>query len=484
MKKKPNILVFMTDQQLGDTICEGNLTQTPNVDRLKAQGIHFTHSYCPAPHCCPSRATFFSGLYPSEHNVWNNVEVNNALSRGLYDGVELLPEMLKAEGYQTIFSGKWHVSGHEGPGERGFDEVLFEKTTNGGRKKLENKPQIDDWELSYGEGALLDTKESQKEFGRIVREGYPTYYQFGVDNEPFGDQITVERACKRLKTMNKDVPFFMYVGVIGPHDPYNPPQEFIDRYRIEDITLPPNFHDTLNNVPNLYKRTKNRFDLTEEEHKESIRRYMAFCTYEDDLFGKVLDTLEEKDLVEDTLIIYLSDHGDYMGAHGLWAKGLPCYREAYQICTVIGGGGLTTEPKVCDVLVSLADITPTIMDVVGAKRKDLTGQSLRPFLENEVPIKWRTEIYTQTNGNELYGIQRAVWNKEWKYVYNGFDLDQLYNLEEDPLEMDNVIDDPTNQEIVREMWVKLWQFVKEHKDPIFCPYIMVSLAPYGPGISK
>lgn len=483
MKKKPNILVFMTDQQLSDTILPSNRTKTPNIDNFRQRAVQFTNAYCPAPHCCPSRATFFTGLYPSEHNIWNNVEVCNALSRRVFDGITMFPQELKSAGYQTYFSGKWHVSGYEGPLDRGFDEVLNEVTTNYGRNMQKNIPYTQDWDNYYSDNETIDNEHTVKEFGRIIRQGYPSYYQFGVEKNPFGDSDTVAVACDKISSYQSENPFFMYVGTTGPHDPYCPPQEFLDMYDLDDIHLPNTFSDRMLDVPALYRRTRDAFQLTEEEHRESLRRYMAFCSYEDSLFGKLLDSLETKGILEDTIIIYLSDHGDYAGAHGLWAKGLPCYREAYNICAVIGGGIVTAQGTRNNELVSLADFAPTILELAGVETNtSFTGKSLVPFLLNETVSDWRTEIHTQTNGNEIYGIQRAVWNKKWKYVFNGFDYDQLYDLENDPDETKNLINQPELRPVIKEMCKKLWQFAREHKDNCTCPYIMVALAPYGPGI--
>lgn len=482
-KQKPNILVFMTDQQLGDTILPENATQTPNIDEFRQHAVQFTDAYCPAPHCCPSRATFFTGLYPSEHNIWNNVEVSNAISKKLFDGITMFPEELKAAGYRTYFSGKWHVSGYEGPLDRGFDEVLKEVTSNYGRSLQENIAYTSDWDTYYSDRTKIDFENSPKEFGRIIRQGYPTYYQFGVEENPFEDSDTVAVACDKINNYQHEDPFFMYIGTTGPHDPYNPPQEFLDMYDLKDIDLPDTFEDSMLDVPALYRRTKEAFKLTTEEHKESLRRYMAFCSYEDALFGKIIDTLTKKGILEETIIIYLSDHGDYAGAHGLWAKGLPCYREAYQICALIGGGSVANQNKTNNALVSLADFAPTILELAGVRTSTLfTGKSLVPFLSDQDTDGWRTELYTQTNGNEIYGIQRAVWNKKWKYIFNGFDYDQLYDLENDPYETQNLINKPELIPVIKEMCKKQWQFAKAHKDSCTCPYIMVALAPYGPGI--
>ena len=134
-------------------------------------------------------------------------------------------------------------------------------------------------------------------------------------------------------------------------------------------------------------------------------------------------------------------------------------------------------------LVSILDFAPTILELAGiASPKVTAGFSLTPFLRGETPQKWRQEICTQTNGNELYGIQRAVWDKQWKYVFNGFDYDELYDLERDPLETHNRINDPSCAPIIKRMCRKMWLNAKETGDNCTCAYIMVSLAPYGPGI--
>jgi choline-sulfatase len=106
-----------------------------------------------------------------------------------------------------------------------------------------------------------------------------------------------------------------------------------------------------------------------------------------------------------------------------------------------------------------------------------------PFLHGEAPADWRDAIFTQSNGNELYGIQRSVTTRRWKYVYNGFDFDELHDLERDPHETKNLAGDPAHAAIVREMCQRMWRFAREHGDVCVNPYIMVSLAPYGPGVA-
>jgi Arylsulfatase A and related enzymes len=339
-----NVLVFMTDQQNADTInCKDNPAITPNVDAFLKEAMLFNEAYTTSPHCCPSRAAFFSSLYPSMSGVWNNVEVDNALSRTLYDGVKLFPEVLKEEGYNTIFSGKWHVSAYEGPGDRGFDKVLSEYISNYGRYVPENKQRYNDWEHFYSKKENIcfrDRNDKDKEFGEILRPGYPEYHQFGECRDPFDDEMRVNLACEEIRNYDSDKPFFLYMGATGPHDPYYPPQRFIDMYKDVEIHLPDTFDDPMTDKPALYRRTRDCFALTREEHIESIRRYMAFVSFEDYLFGKLIRTLKEKGIFEETYVLYVSDHGDYVGAHGLWAKGLPCFREAYKICAAMSGPGV------------------------------------------------------------------------------------------------------------------------------------------------
>lgn len=482
MKKKPNIIVFMTDQQRGNTVMPESSCFTPNIDRFRKAAVQFSNAYCPSPHCCPSRATFFTGLYPSEHGVWHNVEVNNAISRTTFDGVELFTEHLKNVGYETYFSGKWHVSAFDQPEDRGFDHNLYQFISNYGQMRNRYEIHDEDWENFYSDPASIDGENESKSFGRIIRPGYPTYYQFGTNENPFNDNDIVNSAIEGIEAHDGEKPLFLYIGTVGPHDPYTPPQQFLDLYKTVTIRLPESFEDDLHDRPALYRRTKDQFRLTREEHIESIRHYLAFCSYEDYLFGQVLDAVEEKGIGNETFIFYVSDHGDYMADHGLWAKGLPCFEGAYHICALVSGPGIV--PGIVNSMVSLADFAPTIEDIAGVfPKKTFTGQSLMPFLMGKNPENWRKLMFTQSNGNEMYGIQRAVWSDEWKYVFNGFDYDELYNLKEDPHEMNNVINDAENLRIVREMTKHMWDFARKHRDTCTCPYIMVSFAQYGPGIT-
>lgn len=179
--------------------------------------------------------------------------------------------------------------------------------------------------------------------------------------------------------------------------------------------------------------------------------------------------------------MYLTDHGDYVVSHGLWAKGLPCFKEAYKNCAFVSGPKFEKDIR-CDKLTSITDFAPTILDIAQIDTDvKMQGESLVPLLEGKNPDSWREELFTQTNGNELYGIQRSVFNKKWKYVLNTFDYDELYDLKNDSEEMHNIINDD-HDDVIKMMCKEMWRFARESGDSCTCPYIMVAVAPNGPGI--
>ena len=198
--KRPNILVFMADHHRWDMAPPYKRAITPNLDKIAAKGLTFDHTYCPSPHCCPSRATFFTGRYPSEHGVWNNVGVGNALSRGLYDNMPIFSDYLLKEGFELYYSGKWHVSQYEGPLDRGYrgDFITSDKSDyfiNCGN----SGPVTYEWGY-YTNGNTNNTATlEQRKPAHIVRPGYPDYIQYFVSERPFNDDNAVESGIKIIK---------------------------------------------------------------------------------------------------------------------------------------------------------------------------------------------------------------------------------------------------------------------------------------------
>ncbi len=251
------------------------------------------------------------------------------------------------------------------------------------------------------------------------------------------------------------------------------------------IELPASYHDTLEDKPRVVQRQRRQLwdQLSEDEVRESIAHYWAYCTLEDALLGEVLDALDATGQADDTLVIFMSDHGDYCGAHGIYLKGVAAFREAYHVpCIMRWPKGIREPGREVDEFVTLADFAPTFLELAGiTPADDLTGRSLVPFLADETPADWPQEFHNQLNGVELYYSQRVVTTHEFKYVYNGFDFDELYDLRNDPLEMVNVADDPAYAEVKHDLVRRMWRFAAEEEDIIFNPYGTVALAPWGPG---
>lgn len=522
---RPNFLIFMPDQTQGQAVLPGYPCLTPNVDRFAAQGLLFPNSFCPSPHCCPSRASFQTGLYPSEHGVFNNVDTDTAIHANPYPGTRYFPEYLRKAGYQLDYSGKWHVGRDLTPWDAGWTNSHTNHSTDSnltlrlggyvpGRHRKDSA-----WTKATAE--LNQTGDRKP--GEVFRPGWGNVELYKTLTSPNPNSLKIVESqyrpvlvgtekMKRLASSGH--PWALMVSNDGSHDLYDVPKHFVDMYDLKSIELPPNFRDTLEDKPRIYQRMRYQYwaQLSDEEVRQSILHYWAKTTMQDALFGFLLDTLEQTGQSENTMVVYLSDHGDYAAAHGLWAKGVPSFREGYNIPTVIRWPrGIANPGRQVDAFVSTTDFAPTFLEAAGIPSSEyqMSGASLLPWLQGNSPDDWRDAIFGQLNGVELYYTQRIVMTKDYKYVYNGFDYDELYDLKHDPHEMVNLAFPDVKQsramveqgkghsygndvawpplhsglaDIRRDLLKRMWKFAQTHKDQIFNPYITVAMAPYGPGV--
>jgi arylsulfatase A-like enzyme len=370
------------------------------------------------------------------------------------------------------------VSVEEGPKDRGWTELLVS-----GNKPQEHGPS---WEHFRTVSQAPDPQRRGE--GQILRPGWGHYTLYGTapQGNKHDEKVLGEALAALPRAAAGKQPWAMFVGMTGPHDPYMVPRKFLDLYDLKDIPLPESYCDDLSDKPRVYKRIRDtRFgQLTDREVREAIRHFRAYCSYLDHLFGELLAALDKTGQAQDTLVLYCSDHGDYCGEHGLFAKGIPCFRGAYHVPAIIRWpAGVDCPGRRVDSLVSLADFAPTFVEVAGGRPDpQLTGQSLVPFLTGPTaPIGWREEIHTQCNGVELYYTQRSVMTKDFKYVYNGFDNDELYTLCRDEHEMTNLAGDANFDLIKRDLIRRMWRFARQEQDAAINSYITVGLAPFGPG---
>ncbi|QCT04744.1 putative choline-sulfatase [Paenibacillus algicola] len=475
---KPNILIFMTDQQQAQVTMQDHPCRTPHLDEIAGQGVRFTYTYPPMAHCCPARASFMTGLYPSQHGVYNNVRNDQAINSTVNPGVEMFSEKLKDAGYEMYYSGKWHVSAEENPSDRGWTELYMKEQGFDRGSRRDHYAQL---QSEHG------TRERAR--GEILRPGWSKFQLYGtskVEYHDHPDYHCVNAGIQQLNAMkDQEDPWCMYLGVLGPHDPFIVPEKYATMYDPNDIELPPNYRDDMTDKPGIYRRMKKVFSqLTEQEVKESLAHYWGYCTMMDDLFGEVLDALDRNGQRDNTLIVFVSDHGELGAAHGLYCKGISTFDEGYRVPLIISHPKLIQEPgRSVDDFVMLMDIAPTLIELAGAEPlSKCSGQSLVPFLQNEQPTEWRESIYTQCYGTELYYTNRMVRTKDYKFVYNPTDIDELYDLNQDPHEMVNIAEQPEMSGVLKEMYRLMWENGYRYEDNHFVSYIPVTTGEYGPAI--
>jgi arylsulfatase A-like enzyme len=483
MPARPNILIFQTDQELGAVVGPNHPCRTPNADRLAAEGLRFSRAFTATAHCCPSRATFMSGLYPSQHGIYNNVLNPAAIHTALNPGTVLFSELLAAEGYALAYAGKWHVCADEGPADRGWRD--YGATSVGGHER--HGTTWDEW----SNRAQEPEDETPRRRGELLRPGWGRYTLYGTaettpEAEPFaaGDYRIVQNGLRALSDLAaQDQPWCLYIGTNGPHDPYIIPEHYATMYDPADVPLPPGFHDSMVDKPRVYQRQRQLWSqLGEDEYREAIAHYWGYCTMQDDLLGLALDALEQTGQADHTLVIFCSDHGDYAGAHGLFCKGVAAFEQCHHVpCIMRWPAGIADPGRTISAFINHADFAPTFCELAGtALPNGSSGHSLTPFMRHEQPADWPDAMFSQFNGVELYYSQRWVQTDEWKYVYNGFDYDELYHLTADPDCLQNVAQDPRYDAVVREMCQRMWRRAYEEQDICSNPYITVGLAPYGP----
>ncbi|MGH9438656.1 MAG: sulfatase-like hydrolase/transferase, partial [Terriglobia bacterium] len=429
--ERPNILIFMPDQTQGQTVLPGYPCLTPHADRVAAEGVLFNSAYCPYPHCCPSRASFQSGLYPSEHGVFNNVNTDTAIHANPYPGTKYFAEYLRSAGYELDYSGKWHVGRDLSPQDAGWTNSY---------SKSGGKP--DYWPSHFVAGRTrkdsrwakakeeLGERDHRKP-GEVLRPGWGNAQMYrtlaisgpdGFDTKR-SDYRAVRVGIEKLQRLaGTGKPWGLMISNSGAHDPYDVPKKFVDMYDPKSIKLPPSFRDTMADKPRIYQRMRYQYwdQMSDDEVKQAILHYWAKVTMQDALFGLLLDALEKTGQADNTIVLLVADHGDYAAAHGLYAKGVPSFREAYNIPTIIRWPrGIANPGRQVDAFVSTTDFAPTFLEAAGVPSSDyrMSGKSLVPWLKGKTPANWREAVFTQMNGVELYYTQRIIMTKDYKYVY-------------------------------------------------------------------
>jgi choline-sulfatase len=445
--KKPNILVIMSDEHNAGVMgCDGNdIIQTPNLDGLADRGVVFESCYCNSPLCVPSRLSFTSGKYASRVGAWSN---RCWLPSAEYPS---LPRIMNDAGYESFLCGKMH---YDRTRRYGFTEIGVNVNTNnksgGGKRRrandLEPKPGIS--------GRFKRFRPGDKS-GILTRDRKVT-------------AATIEFLENRKAS---DKPFFLFAGYVAPHFPLIVPEEYWEQYKGK-VPMPRIPEGHLESLPRNYKHLRIGFNV-EDAPDDIVRKgrelYYGLTQWLDEEIGKVLKTLADSEVADNTVVIYTTDHGENMGEHGLWWKNC-MYEHAARVPLIVSrpkkwtGGQRRTEA--C----SLVDVVQTIAQLGGADvPADWNGDSMVKWLD-EPKTKWKDMAVSEYYAHNIASGFAMIRMGRFKYVYHTPpDQDhaaerELYDLAADPGEFNNLANDSEHKARIERMHAALVAEIGEDPD--------------------
>ncbi len=442
--RKPNLVLFLPDQQRADTIaCYGGArVHAPNLNKLASESVIFERTYVTHPVCTPSRSSLMTGTWPHTNGCTRN-------SVPLDRRFRVFPELMEDRDYRAAYIGKWHL-GEEGPIGRGFEEWV--STDDHG----------DYTNFLVSNGIAPDRQNGR--FSEVAISNLPI--------ELSRPKFLEKRACEFIEKHQRD-PFILVVGFVEPHSPYNGPlndEHPLDQIALDATATRPESDD----IPLRYRLmrewqqaeavldrerlpTQLFFGVTPEEYRSIKQRYLGLVTLVDQSIGAILACLERFGLTENTIIVHTSDHGDSLGAHHLFGKET-MFEEATRVPLLVRLPGQRAS-KTVPHPVSHIDFVPTLLDLLGQpNHPQCAGKSLLPLITEEasegenVFLEWapnRTKVKKGTKLARRRLVKRAVEESTrtivtpdgWKLCLRDKDLNELYNQKDDPLEMRNLYAD-------------------------------------------
>ncbi len=461
---RPNILLICSDQHQRSAVgCYGHaVARTPNIDRLATGGRRFSRAYCNSPICGPSRISFMTGRYVHDIGMWcNGVPWDGAARTWAY--------RLTEAGYRTISRGKMDVPGpHGSVGFANFCEPIPRSAANPWpltQRRVFDDPNLRfdgfmDWPRAGScREHLLDLHGLQHD--RLhVRDERGVYCTGYYDH----DRLTTDEALDSLRRHGRQGPWAMHVGLVQPHWPFVCPQEFLDLYPPESIELPADFrrpNESLHPALRQLQRVNNDYRAIEgDPHlRQILAAYYGMATCMDRMVGELLDEIDRQGLAQNTYVIYVSDHGEGGGEHGLFDKLTP-YEASVAVPLVIRGPGIAAG-SVCDSLVSLVDLYTTILDCARLVRDPsehrLPGRSLLATATCEGDTQ--RSVFSEYHGIFLQQSWYMLLRGRHKYVHYVGQRPAMFDLASDPHELHDLHAEANAQQLIRQMESELRMIV-------------------------
>lgn len=440
--KRPNIVYIMADDHAAHAIGAygSKINKTPNIDRIAKEGMRFSNCFVTNSICTPSRATIITGKY----SHMNGVPVFNHI-----DGSQpTLAKYLQKAGYHTGMIGKWHL----GTNPTGFDY----------------------WNILPGQGVYHN----------------PFFIEMGQRKKHTGyctDLIT-DFTIDFIKNCPKDQPFFVMCHHKAPHRPWQPDEKHAKQFENVQVPEPETFNDDYSTRSEAAKEATMRIDrdltktdvkrdpppglneveLKKWKYQRYMRDYLACVASVDDNVGRLLEYLDKNGLTENTIVIYTSDQGFFLGDHDWFDKRF-MYEESLRMPFLIRWPGQVKPGSVNSSMILNVDFAPTMMAAAGLETPaDMQGRSFVPLLKGEKPADWRTSMYYRYYHYPMHHRVQphyGVRTERYKLIYfNKLNAWELYDLEKDPHELKNVYLDPANAELVKQLKSELYRLKKELKD--------------------
>jgi arylsulfatase A-like enzyme len=496
--QRPNILIIMTDQQkatashlYGNPFC-----RTPGLERLADSGVLFRHAFTPHPLCVPARISFWTGRYPHAHGGRRN---ETLMPADAVHAAQLWHEL----GYHVGLIGKNHCF------QRAEDLKLFGtwcEISHGGLPKDGAVRGMDWYRPRTGIDAAhaMRSQLNDPPAGPNVNVVRNEKFAYAVTDHPLEDYSTglIAGQTVRFLEQNGHEPFALWVSFPDPHEPWVVSQEYVNRVPPEQVELPPWSADEFEpGVAPERNRILHRMlgieHLPREEVLGLLSVYYGMVQAIDDGVTQILDALESCGLREDTIVIFCSDHGDFMGEHMMQCKGGAFYDCLTRVPLIVSWPGMIRQGATCESMVNLIDVVPTILRLQGAAIPETmqgvplpiatTGPereaafseygaggppfTLRELEELPLPHGRNTLIQT-LRWREAEGRRKMVRTQRWKYVHDPMgDLDELYDLEADPWELSNLAHDPNMADVLHDLRLRLadWSILTEDGRPVPLP---------------